>query len=104
MTMKRYAMAAVLVVGLQGTGGTAEAGMIERACLTSERGSATRALCTCIQQVADMTLNRGDQRLAAQFFRDPHRAQEVRQSDSRKDETFWQKYKAFGLSAEGYCR
>nr|WP_226782213.1 hypothetical protein [Oceaniglobus trochenteri] len=80
-----------------------QAGTIERACLKSDRKAATRALCGCIQQVADLTLDRRDQRLAAKFFRDPHRAQEVRQSDRSSDETFWKKYKQFGSNAKAYC-
>lgn len=81
----------------------ASAGPIERACLKSDRKAATRSLCGCIQQVADMTLTGSDQRQAAKFFRDPHRAQEVRQSDRRAHEAFWQRYKRFGETAELYC-
>lgn len=81
----------------------AQAGPIERACIKSDRQAASRSLCGCIQQVADITLDRRDQKLAATFFRDPHRAQEVRQSDRQSHEVFWKKYKAFGRSAENYC-
>ena len=94
-------IAAALLVGI--AGGTAQAGMIERACLKSDRQAASRTLCGCIQQVADATLDRRDQRMAASFFDDPHRAQEVRQSDRRRDEVFWQKYRRFGSTAESYC-
>jgi len=38
------------------------------------------------------------------FFADPHRAQEVRQSDNPRDEAFWQRYKAFASRAENICR
>lgn len=78
------------------------AGPIDNACLGSGR-NANRALCGCIQQVADMTLSRGDQRKAAAFFKDPHKAQEVRQSSRSSDEAFWQRYKNFADTAEGYC-
>ena len=61
---------------------TAMAGPIESACLKSDRKVANRALCGCIQQVADMTLKGGDQRQAAKFFRDPDQAQKVRMSKS----------------------
>ena len=40
----------------------ASAGPIESACMRSGREAASRALCGCIQQVADMTLKGGDQR------------------------------------------
>lgn len=83
--------------------GAAQAGVIERACLKSDRQAATRLICGCIQDVADVTLDRRDQRLAATFFRDPHRAQEIRQSDRASHEAFWQKYKEFGATAETYC-
>lgn len=81
----------------------AQAGTIENACLRSDRASATRALCGCIQQVADMTLKSGDQRLAAKFFRDPDRAQQVRMSKSDSDNAFWARYKNFGEMAGAYC-
>ena len=95
--------AAVLAVLATGLTATAEAGVIERACLGSNRPAANRTLCGCIQNVADRTLDRRDQRLAAKFFRNPHMAQEIRQSDRRSYEIFWKKYKKFGESAEESC-
>ncbi|WOI56955.1 hypothetical protein [Palleronia sp. LCG004] len=84
-------------------GGASHAGVIERACLGSDRSQASRGLCGCIQQVADVTLTRRDQRVAARFFKDPHRSQEIRQSDNPNDELFWRKYRSFGTTAENYC-
>jgi hypothetical protein len=81
----------------------AGAEVIERACLSSDRPAAGRALCGCIQDVADLTLTRSEQHKAAKFFDDPHRAQEVRQSISRSDQKFWERYKLFGKSAKTYC-
>ena len=81
----------------------AQAGAIERACLGSDRKAANRALCGCIQQVADLTLDRRDQRLAARFFKDPHKAQEVRQSKKGGDSLCWRKYRQFGDTATAYC-
>lgn len=97
--MKKLALAAVMAA--LATPGAA--GPIERACLQSERPGASRSLCGCIQQAADLTLSRGDQKRAVGFFRDPHQAQVVRQSDRRADEEFWQRYKNFGATAEAYC-
>ncbi len=77
---------------------------IERACMKSERGAGNRALCGCIQDAANMTLSASDQRLAASFFVDPHKAQEVRQSSSRRNEAFWTRYQNFGETAETFCR
>ena len=80
------------------------AGTIEKACIRSDRKAASRSLCGCIQEAANLTLSGADQRLAASFFRDPHRAQEVRQSDRRSHEDFWKRYKQFGSTAETFCR
>ncbi|MBK5932667.1 hypothetical protein C8N32_10690 [Rhodovulum imhoffii] len=97
--MKNIVLVAALAV-LSTT--TAQAGPIERACLQSDRGP-SRSLCGCIQDVADMTLSGSDQRRAIKFFRDPHQAQVVRQSDRRDDEAFWKRYKRFGQAAASYC-
>lgn len=80
-----------------------EAGAIESACMGSDRSKGNRSLCGCIQQAADLTLSGSDQRLAAKFFRDPHKAQEVRMSSKSRDEEFWLRYKEFGATAEAYC-
>jgi hypothetical protein len=81
----------------------AAAGPIEKACINSDRGSASRAMCGCIQQVADMTLRGGDQRRAAKFFSDPDFAQQVRMSTRDADNAFWERYKNFGETAQAYC-
>ncbi|SEK25011.1 hypothetical protein [Pacificibacter marinus] len=82
---------------------TASAGVIERACNASDRKASSRALCGCIQQAADLTLKNSDQRKAAKFFKDPHKAQELRQADGRANETFWLRYKNFGTTAAQHC-
>lgn len=92
---------ALLALPLAATNVSAET--IERACLKSDRQGANRALCGCIQQVADMTLRGGDQRRAAKFFTDPEEAQKVRLSDRDSDNDFWDRYKAFGESAQTFC-
>ena len=91
------------VMTLISTAGGEAAGRIERACLQSDRPAASRALCGCIQDAADLTLTNSDQKLAAKFFRDPHKAQEIRQSDRRSHEKFWQRYKNFGATAQAFC-
>ena len=92
---------ALLAAGLSSP---SHAGAIERACLSSDRPGISRAVCGCIQEAADLTLSTRDQRKAAAFFRDPHRAQEIRTSDRRSDEEFWKRYRAFGETAETFCR
>ena len=99
-SMKRAVLTA-FVLALSAS--AAQADIIERACMKADRKAANRSLCNCVQQVADITLNARDQRLASTFFKDPHRAQEVRQSDSASMEAFWLRYKEFGASAERYC-
>ena len=81
----------------------AAAGPIETACLRSGRDGASRAMCGCIQQVADMTLRGADQRRAAKFFRDPNLAHQVWISQKPADDAFWDRYKEFGAAAEAYC-
>ena len=80
-----------------------EAGILGRACMRSDRKAATRPMCNCIQQVANQSLSRADQRLAASFFADPHKAQEIRQSDMRGHEQFWSRYKEFGTIVAASC-
>lgn len=94
-----YAAVAALM-----TASGAQAGLIEKACNSSDRKAASRSLCGCIQDAADLTLSRGDQKLAASFFKDPHKAQEIRQSDNSGHEAFWKRYKHFGQTAEAYCK
>lgn len=77
---------------------------IERACLRSDRPQVTRSLCGCIQDAANLTLSTRDQKRAAVFFKDPHKAQQIRQSDRQSDEAFWKRYRNFGQTAEAFCR
>lgn len=82
----------------------AMSGPVSSACVASDRARGQSALCGCIQQVANQTLSRSDQRRAASFFRDPHEAQVVRMSKSNSDNAFWARYKRFTGAAEAYCR
>ncbi len=77
---------------------------IESACLKSGRAFGQRALCGCIQDAANMTLTPRDQRTAATFFSDPHRAQEARQSTRKADSAFWERYQNFAQTAETFCQ
>jgi hypothetical protein len=100
--MRAVILSLFLSAALVPAAAPAGASVIERACLSSERGG-NRALCGCIQRAADRTLTGRDQRTAARFFRDPDRAQEVRQSSRRSDREFWERYKSFGYYAEVSC-
>jgi len=102
--MKKTILALSLVVLAIPLGASVvQAGPIERACLASNRQAASRAVCACIQSVADQTLRGGDQSRAAKFFANPDRAQEVRMSKRNSDNEFWARYKAFGTTAEASC-
>ena len=79
------------------------AGPISGACMKSDRQAANAALCGCIQQVADQVLKGTEQRRAAKFFADPERAHEVWMSQSASDDAFWERYKAFGATAQASC-
>ena len=98
-----YPTAAGLGLVLAFWGAAAMAGPIEQACNKSKREAANRMVCNCIQQVADMTLAGSDQRRAAEFFKNPEKAQDVRLSDTRRDDAFWERYTQFGAYAEQYC-
>lgn len=82
----------------------ADAGPMSRACMSSDRKAKSRGMCNCIQRVANKNLNRSQQRLAASFFKDPHKAQVIRQSDNPVHERFWKKYKLFGAKVAKNCR
>ncbi len=100
---KHLILATAISLALPFMASAVQAGPIERACMRSERGSGNRGLCGCIQQVADQTLRGGDQRRAASFFKDPDRAQDVKMSKRDADDSFWERYQAFGEQAEAYC-
>ena len=84
-------------------GAPLEANPIERACNGSDRSAANPQLCSCIGGVARATLSRRDMRQAARFFRDPARAEEMRMSERRSDEAFWDRYSDFGDAAAAQC-
>ena len=101
--MKTTLLVAAVAVALPLFSSIAAAGPIESACNRSERKTASRSLCHCIEQVADQTLSGSDQRRAAAFFKDPDKAHKVWMSKNNTDDAFWDRYKAFGAQAEAYC-
>jgi hypothetical protein len=101
--MTRILAGLLVVFGTLTAPQVAQAGPIERACIAAGRQAASGRLCRCIQHVADQTLTRADQRFAAKFFGDPHKAQEIRQSENDRHEAFWLRYKEFGISAAALC-
>lgn len=102
--MKTFAIKATwVVIAVLGMATYAAAGPIEGACLKSARNAANRSLCSCIQQVADITLKNADQSMVASFFKDPNKAEKVRMSQSKRDDAFWDRYKTFGDQAQLSC-
>lgn len=99
--MKTTTLAAALIAATLPT--FAAAGTVERACLQSDRGAGRTQMCSCIQNAADATLSRGDQRRAAKLLSDPDAAQAMRVSRSQSDSDFWDRYKRFGTAAQAYC-
>lgn len=81
----------------------AAAGPMSSACMKSDRKAKSRKLCRCMQSVANQELTRRDQKLAATFFKDPQKAQDIRQSDRSSHEQFWKRYKAFGATFAASC-
>ena len=79
-------------------------GPIQKACIADGRRDASRARCGCVQAVADQALSKPDQRRGARFFKDPHKLQEIRQSDKAGDERFWKAWKAYGEAAAAVCQ
>lgn len=81
--------------------GSVQAGPIGSACMKGRNAGST--VCGCIDQIADRTLSRSDQRRAAGLFKDPDKAQQIRMSDRQADNDFWARYKNFAATAEAYC-
>lgn len=79
-------------------------GVIDRACRKSDRSASSPQLCSCIQKVANSSLNMVERRKVAKWFKNPKKAEKVRMSDRASDEALWQKYKAFGAQATKSCK
>ncbi len=103
--MKPFLILPVMALAIMGAFAVmpASANPIERACLQSGRSTADTALCSCIGSAADRTLTNRQMRDGARFFRDPQRAQDVRQSSQRAHEDLWQAWRRFGETAEAMC-
>ncbi|MCA8878954.1 MAG: hypothetical protein KDA73_03150 [Rhodobacteraceae bacterium] len=99
----RNSLALALLLAVPALGTPAAAGQIASACSASDRAGGNIRLCGCIQAVADRMLTRDDQRLAASFFKDPQRAQDVRMSKTDRDNLFWDRYERFGQAAAQNC-
>lgn len=100
-------MQKILIVGslvfLAACGGSRVSGDVGKACISADRKAASTQLCSCVQQAANQTLSRSEQRRAATFFEEPQLAQDTRQADGSSNERFWQRYKQFSATASRTC-
>ena len=117
--MIRFGVVLVALIGLSACGGGSRyasgkagygapvvlyaTGPIYTACLVGGRSAASRARCGCVQAVADRELSASDQRRGASYFKNPHKLQEVRQSNDANNERFWKAWKAYGERAAALC-
>ena len=76
---------------------------VGRACISSDRAKSNTRLCKCIQSAADATLTRREQERAAKLFLDPEQSQDLKMSNRRSDEKFWDRYQEFGELAKAFC-
>ena len=103
MTPKAFLGVALVAASVVTLPQAAAANPIERACLGSDRPAASRSLCRCIGNAADLTLNGSDMRVGARFFRDPGQAERVQLSDTARDDAFWRRWRQFAQTAEAMC-
>lgn len=102
--MKQFLLIALCATSISAVAPQAvDAAQIKRACLASDRAAATRARCSCIQRVANDALSRSDRRTVAKWFTDPHQAQELKMSQTSRDDALWERYQAFGQLAQAVC-
>ncbi len=102
--MKQFLLIALCATSISAAAPQAvDAAQIKRACLASDRAAATRDRCNCIQRVANQALTRSDQKTVAKWFNDPHQAQELKMSQSSRDDALWDRYQNFGQMAQAIC-
>lgn len=101
--MKHLVIAVALASSALATPASAS-GLIERACLGSDRPAASRVLCGCLQSVADAVLSPSQQQRGATFFADPHKSQDAKASDHPADNAFWERWEYFAEIAVQHCQ
>jgi hypothetical protein len=79
-------------------------GPIQTACRAQPRGNASIAKCGCVQAAADLTLSRDEQKQGARFFQNPELLQQMKLSDTPKNERLWYTWERFAQTAETLCR
>jgi len=90
--------------GGRNSGSTASAtGPISRACLAADRSAASPRLCGCVQSVANRELSSADRSRLESFFANPERANDIKISDTRANDAFWDRYRSFISAARSQC-
>ncbi|GKY88891.1 hypothetical protein [Sinisalibacter aestuarii] len=104
--MKHLFLAAGLGLSIAASGAAPAmaSGVIQNACLKSDRPAANRELCACLQVVADAVLTPSYQKRGAEFFTDPHKSHETRASGRVADEKFWERWEVFAATAVKHCQ
>lgn len=97
--MKKIAVVSTLLIL---SASFVNAGPIEQACRKSDR-SASAQTCSCIQKVANVTLSNADQRKVARFIKEPEKSQDMKRSDTRRDEAFWERFEGFTANVSRQC-
>ena len=87
-----------------GSCGPRVSGEVGKACLAADRKAANAQLCSCVQAAANVHLNGSDQKIAASFFAEPEKANDMKIATSRSADAFWDRYKAFSQTAQRSCR
>jgi hypothetical protein len=76
----------------------------DRQCLQRlARSKGDRAMCTCIQQAADRTLEPRRTAPRRAVLQGPGRGAAGPHVEIRRDNEFWARYRAFGDMAEAFC-
>ncbi len=101
--MKKFLLVALCAALVTAVAHSADAAKIKQACLASDRSAATRDRCSCIQRVANQALTRSDQNTVAKWFTDPHQAQQLKMSQTARDDALWDRYQNFGQMAQAIC-
>lgn len=79
------------------------ADVVRNACMSSKAKSKSVRLCSCIQAAADASLSNSEQKLTAKMIKDPELSQDVKASNSWRNERFWKRYTTFSQLAQKYC-
>lgn len=96
-------MALVAVLSMTAPGQAFAWNVVEAACKVTGGPGASVEFCSCMQQVADLSLSLSEQKLAAYFLRNPARASRIGKANPAARKGFWQRFESFNLSTRRHC-